>query len=155
MISAHGKRLGSLAALILAAAAATAEAGERQNFLVKLDGSFAEFIMYCKMVDGDAVRTVQYRETMPNSYRIAADAISCTVAIPDHSGQISGKLYANGKLIANVDEKATRPILKLRSGGPWGKARGIRASAPARLIRLPSEVESPPATAEPRDLLPR
>lgn len=151
----HGRYLGAVAALLLAGAAMPAEAGERQNFLVKLEGTFAEFVMYCRVVDGKTTRTVQYHEFMPNSYRIAAEAVYCTVAIPDRSGQISGKLYKNGKLIADADEKATRPIVKLRSGGPWGQAKGTRASAPVRLIRLPAETESPPATAEPRDLLPR
>jgi len=155
MKSAHGKCLACLVALILAGTAAVAQAGERRNFLVKLEGSFAEFVMYCKTVDGGSTRTVQYNDLLPNSYRIAAEAVSCTVALPDRNGQISGKLYENGRLIADADEKATRPILKLRSGGPWGQAKGIRASAPARLIRLPAEAESPPATAGPRDLIPR
>lgn len=155
MLSAHGKYLASLAALIIAGAATVAQAGERRNFLVKLEGSFAEFVMYCNMVDGGGTRTVRYNGLLPNSYRIAAEAISCTIALPDRNGQISGKLYENGELIVDAEEKATRPILKLRSVGPWGKARGIRASAPARLIRLPIEAESPAATAGPRDLLSR
>lgn len=155
MRTAHGRYLGALAALIIAGAAMPADAGERQNFLVTLEGTFAEFVMYCRVVDGNSVRTVRYSELMPNSYRISADALSCTVTIPGHSGQISGKLYENGKLIADADEKAVRPILKLRSGGPWGKAKAARASVPVRLIRRPAEPQKRPATAEPRDLLPR
>lgn len=155
MKSAHEKYFACLAALILAGTATAAEAGERRNFLVKLEGSFAEFVMYCELVDGGSTRTVQYNDLLPNSYRIAAEAVSCTVALPDRNGQISGKLYENGKLIADADEKATRPILKLRSRGPWGQASATRASAPARLIRLPAEAESPPATAGPLDLLRR
>lgn len=155
MKSAHGKYLACLAALILGAATVAAEAGERRDFLVKLEGSFAEFVMYCKVFDGGGTKIVQYSELMPNSYRIAAEAVSCTIALPDRNGQISGKLYENGKLIADAEEKATRPILKLRSGGPWGQAKGVGASAPARLIRLPAEAESPAATAGPRNLIQR
>jgi hypothetical protein len=155
MKSAHGIFLASLAALIIAAATTAAEAGERRNFLVKLEGSFAEFVMYCKTLDRGSTQTVQYNDLLPNSYRITAEAVSCTVALPDRNGQISGKLYENGRLIADADEKATRPILKLRSGGPWGQAKALGASAPARLIRLPAEAESPAATAGPRDLLSR
>jgi hypothetical protein len=155
MKSAHGRYLGFLLALLVAGTTTAAEAGERRNFLVKLEGSFAEFVMYCKVLDGGGTRIVQYSELMPNSYRIAAEAVSCTIALPDRNGQISAKLYENGKLIADAEEKATRPILKLRSGGPWGRAKGVGASAPARLIRLPAEGESPAATAGPRDLIPR
>ena len=154
MKTAHGIYHGALLALMLAGSAMPAQAGERQNFLVKLEGSFAEFVMYCKLVDGNAVRTVQYREMIPSSYRISAEALSCTVSIPGLNGQLSAKLYENGKLIADADEKATRPVVKLRSGGPWGQPEGTGLSMPARLVR-PAEPQTPPATATPRNLIQR
>lgn len=150
----HGICPGVLLALMLAGGGIPAQAGERQNFLVKLDGTFAEFVMYCRVMNGGAVRTVRYSELLPNSYRVTAEAVSCTVSMPSRNGLISAKLFENGKLIAKADEKATRPVVKLRSGGPWGQPKGAGLSMPARLVR-PAEPQAPPADANPRDLLAR
>lgn len=152
----HGRYFRALlAALILAGAAAPVRAGERRDFLVELEGSFAEFVIYCRLVDGDSAQTIKRREFLPESYRIIADAVSCTVTMLDFRGRLSGKLYADGELIASADQNAIRPIIKLRSDGPWGLARGARSSVPIRLTRPPAKPLGPPATGDPRDLIPR
>lgn len=124
------KCLGALIALLLACMATPALAGERRQFLVELDGTFAEFVMYCRLIDGEISQTIRRREFLPESYRIRAEAVSCTVTLLDYRGRISGRLYADGKLIASAEQNAIRPIVKLRSDGPWGKARGARSSVP-------------------------
>jgi len=131
MRTAHGKYLGALITVfLLAVMIAPAPAGERRQFLVELDGSFAEFVMYCTLVDGEIEQTIRRREFLPESYRIRAEAVSCTVTMLEYRGRISGRLYADGKLIASAEQNAIRPIVKLRSDGPWGKARGARSSVP-------------------------
>lgn len=124
----------SATALCLAAGLAFAGAGaaqelERQNFLVELDGSFSEFIMRCTLIDGEVRERITRREYLPESYRILAEAVSCEITMLDYRGRLSGRLYAeDGSLIASADQNAVRPIVKLRSEGPWGAARGIRSS---------------------------
>jgi hypothetical protein len=138
-----------LAALLLAGMASPASAGERREFLIELDGTFAEFVMYCTLIDGDIRKTVRRREYLPESYRIEAEAVSCTVTMLDYRGRISGKLYADGRLIASAAQNAIRPIIKLRSDGPWGPARGARSSVPIRPTRPPAHPEKPPAPIRP------
>ena len=144
-----GKYLGALiTALLLAGMASPASAGERREFLIELDGTFAEFVMYCTLIDGDIRKTVRRREYLPESYRIEAEAVSCTVTMLDYRGRISGKLYADGRLIASAAQNAIRPIIKLRSDGPWGPARGTRSSVPIRPARPPGP-EKPPTPTRP------
>lgn len=144
----HGRYFRALlAALILAGAAGAAgaaRAGERRDFLVELDGTVAEFVMYCRLVDGDIQKTIRRREFLPESYRFRAEAVSCTVTMLDYRGRISGRLYADGKLIASAEQNAIRPIVELRSDGPWGKARGARSSVP--VYRGPPRFKPQPPT---------
>jgi len=124
------KYLGALTALLLAVTATPGFAGERREFLIELDGTFAEFEMDCTLIDGDVRQTVRRREFLPESYEILAEAVSCEIAMPGYSGRIRGKLYADGKLIASAAQNAVRPSITLRSDGPWGPARGTRSSGP-------------------------
>lgn len=128
------------AALLLAGMPATVGADNRPRFLIQLDGTFAEFVMYCTIIDGDIKKTVRRREYLPESYRIVADAVSCTVTLLEFRGRMSGALFWDGRLIASAAQNAIRPIVKLRSDGPWGPARGTRSSVPIRL--------APPLNAE-------
>jgi hypothetical protein len=139
----HRKCLRDLfVALLLASMAVPATADERRQFLVELDGTFAEFVMYCRLIDGDIEQTIRRREFLPESYAIQAEAVNCTVTMLDYRGRISGRLYADGKLIASAEQSAIRPIVKLRSDGPWGPARGVRSSVP--VYRTPPAPEPPP-----------
>lgn len=150
--TAHGKYLGALIALfLLADMAAPAPAGERRQFLVELDGTFAEFVMYCTLVDGDIEQTIRRREFLPESYAIQAEAVNCTVTMLDYRGRISGRLYADGKLIASAEQNAIRPIVKLRSDGPWGSARGARSSVPIYRVRPMPEPRPPTTPVMPPD----
>jgi hypothetical protein len=125
---------GAIAAtLLLAGMPAQVEADDRPHFLIQLDGTFAEFVMYCTVIDGDIKKTVRRREYMPESYRIEADAVSCTVTLLEIRGRIWGSLYSDDRLIASAAQNAIRPIVKLRSDGPWGPAKGTRSSVPVRL----------------------
>ncbi len=125
------------AALLLAGMPATVAADDRPHFLIQLDGTFAEFVMYCTLIDGEIKETVRRREYLPESYRIIADAVSCTVTLLEFRGRIWGSLYSDGRLIASASQNAIRPIVKLRSDGPWGPARGTRSSVPIRLAPPP------------------
>jgi len=127
-----------MAALVLAGMPAPAGADGRTHFLVQLDGTFAEFVMYCTVIDGDSSRTVRRREYLPETYRIEADALSCAVTLLEFRGRISGALYADGRLVASAAQNAIRPIVRLRSDGPWGPARGTRSSVPIRPARPPA-----------------
>jgi hypothetical protein len=139
-----GKHLGALiTALLLAGTTSSASAGERREFLIELDGTFAEFVMYCTLIDGDIRKTVRRREYLPESYRIEAEAVSCTVTMLDYRGRISGRLYADGKLVASAEQSAIRPVVKLRSDGPWGPARGVRSAVPIYRSPPPREPEPP------------
>lgn len=140
-----GRYLRALAAaLLLIGMAAPALAGERREFLVELDGTFAEFIMYCTLMEGGIARTVRRREFLPESYVVEAEALSCTVTMLDFRGRLSGRLYADGRLVASADQNAIRPVIKLRSDGPWGEARGARSSVPIRPGRPRGEGDGPP-----------
>jgi hypothetical protein len=141
------KLLIGVGAALLLAAAATAEAAEkRHDFRIELDGTFSEFVMYCTLVDGDRRQTIRRREYLPESYRILADAVSCTVTMLDFRGRISGSLYADGELVASSAQNAIRPVIMLRSAGPWGTAGGARSAIPI----TPSVPRKPPPAPKPR-----
>lgn len=145
MKTAHGKYLGALfAVFLLAGLALPAGADERRRFLIELDGTFAEFVMYCRVVDGGVTQTIRRREFLPESYVIKAEAVSCAVTMLDYRGRISGRLYADGRLIASAEQSAIRPIVELRSDGPWGPARGARSSVPIYRVRPPINPSAPP-----------
>jgi hypothetical protein len=119
---------------------ATAQELRRQKFRIELDGTFDEFVMSCRLIDGDVGRTIRRREFLPETYVILAEAVSCTVTMLDYRGRLSGRLYAeDGRLIASAEQNAIRPVVKLRSDGPWGAARGLRSAVPVT-----------PATPRPR-----
>lgn len=131
------KSLGvCLAAAVLGALTgavpATPAAETHRDFLIVLDGTFSEFVMYCDLVDGDSRRTIRRREFLPQEYRLTADAVSCTVTMLDFRGRISAALYRGDQLIASARQNAIRPIVKVRSDGPWGAARGARSAVPIR-----------------------
>ncbi|HEM47117.1 MAG TPA: hypothetical protein ENO23_08745 [Alphaproteobacteria bacterium] len=123
-----------LVALALPAAAVppVRAAAEREDFILVLDGSFAEFVMYCELVDGDSRHEIRRREYLPRTYRFAADAVSCAVNLLEERGRVSAELRRGGRVIAVVSQNAVRPVVEVRSQGPWGGARG---TATARSIR--------------------
>jgi len=125
-----GSLIGVAAALLAATVTAAAAAEKRHHFRIELDGTFSEFVMYCTLVDGDRRQTIRRREYLPESYRILAEAVSCTVTMLDFRGRLSGTLYADGRPIASAAQNAIRPVIKLRSAGPWGAARGARSAIP-------------------------
>lgn len=137
----------SLAAWLSLPGPAGAQGSGRQNFLIELDGSIAEFVMYCTLVDGDVRQQVKRRAYLPKSYRIQAQAVSCTVTMLDFRGRLNGRLYAqDGRLIASIEQIAVRPVVRLRSEGPWGAARGTRSAMAISPSRRP---ESPTGRRDP------
>jgi hypothetical protein len=144
--------LGLLIGAFLSVAVITSTgAGDRREFLIELDGTFAEFVMYCRLVDGNVTQTIRRREFLPESYAIEAEAVNCTVTMLDYRGRISGRLYAGGQLIASAEQNAIRPIVKLRSDGPWGSARGARSSVPIYRVRPMPEPRPPTTPVMPPD----
>lgn len=130
--------------LLLVAVITSAGAGDRREFLIELDGTFARFVMDCTLIEGDIRETIQRREYLPEYYVIVAEAISCRVTMPHYSGRIWGTLYADGKPIANTEQNAVHPAIELRSEGPWGPARGIKLLEPAFRPGTPGRPAVPP-----------
>ncbi len=124
-------------AVLLAVSPAALGDEERKAFRVVLDGSFAEFVMACEIVDDGTRRRLRYREYLPQTDRFAAEVLSCTVTVLDFRGRISAELYADGKPVARVRQNAVRPVVSVRSDGPWGAARGRRSAIPVSPESLP------------------
>ncbi|HXV24073.1 MAG TPA: hypothetical protein VED46_07430 [Alphaproteobacteria bacterium] len=108
------------AALCLAPAEASAE----QFRLVVTGSTFVDFEGDCGLVDQ---RGFEHRAriigSVPQSYAITAEAVTCEIRKVDLSGRLTVRLEQDGVELARGSTKASLGEVEVRSAGPWGPAR--------------------------------
>ena len=90
----------------------------------------AECIVITEM--GERKR-VKAETVTPLTYAIGAQALSCLIQKRDAMGRLKVALLHAGQFIASVDTAAPYNYVRVRSDGPWGKARAFRGSVPTPL----------------------
>ena len=115
------------------------------GFLLRLTGSPALlFRARCRLIGGRGDRTVELEGTIPRSYRLEVDAVSCRVLKMDAFGRLRARLYQGDALIAAKLTSAPFNHVRVRSDGPWGAARSSRGATPLFTRPTPPPPDPPP-----------
>lgn len=118
---------GTVAVLLVAATPARAG-----DFYVKVTGSPAtKFRGDCRIANAAGnMRRFKLRGSIPRTYWFKANSVSCTVQKWDAQGRLRVQLLRGIRHVARATTAAAFNWVKVRSSGPWGKARAVRGNQP-------------------------
>lgn len=82
----------------------------------------------CRIVAGGGTVERSLRGLVPGRYRVDAQGLSCVVRKRDAFGRLIVTLYRDGRAIVGAETAAPFNHVRVRSDGPWGKARASRGA---------------------------
>ena len=143
----------SLAALVISLSSGHSAA---EIFLLEVSGSPAiEFRANCKLInEAQDIEHAELNGSIPETYEIDAEAASCKIQKLDDIGRLTVTLSADDEIIASKSTAAPFNWIRVRSDGPWGRAKATRGAQ--RVIRphgtkrkrlipnLPTDLVRPP-----------
>jgi len=102
------------------------------HFRLAVEGSPAlAFGVKCSLYGaGGAVRTLRYEGFVPKRYGFRGTAIACLVSKQDARGRLDARLSNQTGSLAKALTTAPYNYVRLRSAGPWGRAKGTRGAIP-------------------------
>ncbi len=117
----------SLAALVISLSSGHSAA---EIFLLEVSGSPAiEFRANCKLINGDQdIERAELNGSIPETYEIDAEAASCKIQKLDDIGRLTVTLSADDEIIASKSTAAPFNWIRVRSDGPWGRAKATRGT---------------------------
>jgi hypothetical protein len=98
------------------------------RFTLHVAGSPAlAYRLDCRLVkDGRNLERWVHRGWVPEQIELDASAVSCTVQKLDARGRLRVRLVRSDETVAFAETAAAFNWVRVRSTGPWGKARGLR-----------------------------
>ncbi len=116
--------------LLLAAALLGQVGASAAEFRIEISGTPAvAFKAECQVVRASgAIDTKRFAGLIPRRYGVDAEAVACEVQKRDSFGRLSVRLLADGRLVAATETAAAYDYVRVRSAGPWGKARASRGN---------------------------
>ncbi len=129
--------------------AALPPAPPEPRFRLELSGTPAlAYRGQCQLVGHDGgYKKIKLAGFISRSYLLEAAAVSCLVRKWDSFGRLRARLYRDRDLIAAKSTAAAFNHVRLRSAGPWGRARATRGTNP--IVRFRPAM-APPAARPPR-----
>ncbi len=100
------------------------------RYIILVEGlPFTGFEAVCEIVtnSGDRIRR-KLSGASPKSYSVDARAISCKVDKDGKPGRLFVALQKDGRTVACHSTTGSFGRIKVRSAGPWGKARGLECN---------------------------
>lgn len=120
-------------------------------FGLEVDGSPAvEFRAECRtLTAAGTVRRFELHGTIPERYRVRAQALSCTVQKTEVTGRLEVRLLQEEHAIAAAETAAAFNWVRVRSFGPWGPATSIVGDIQEFRVPRRDRGEAPDADREP------
>jgi hypothetical protein len=102
------------------------------HFRLSVEGSPAlAFSVKCSLYGASGVvRTLRYKGFVPKRYGFRGTAIACLISKQDARGRLDARLSNQTGTLAKALTRAPYNFVRLRSAGPWGRARGTRGAIP-------------------------
>ena len=122
------------------------------EFFIKVSGSPAiQFRGDCRVVNhAGKTERVKFRGSIPKVYSVEATAVSCTIQKWDVQGRLKVKLLKGRRVVARSETAAAFNWVRVRTSGPWGKARGKRGTQGRIVIQTgPRKSLIPPLSPKP------
>jgi hypothetical protein len=106
------------------------------HFRLSVEGSPAlAFGVKCSLYGANGVvRTLRHDGFVPKRYGFRGTAIACLISKQDARGRLDARLSNQTGTLAKALTTAPFNFVRLRSAGPWGRARGTRGAIP--LVRI-------------------
>ena len=97
------------------------------QFLLVVKGFRETFRATCRIIrkSGDKDR-LKFAGLIPKAYLLNAKAVSCEVRKSSKVGRVRVELRHRGRIVASHSTATPFGSIKVRSPGPWGKARALR-----------------------------
>jgi len=102
------------------------------HFRLSVEGSPAlAFSVKCSLYGASGVvRTLRYKGFVPKRYGFRGTAIACLISKRDARGRLDARLSNQTGTLAKALTAAPYNVVRVRSAGPWGRARGTRGAIP-------------------------
>jgi hypothetical protein len=109
-----------------------------------------EFRASCRLADAaNKVRTLEFSDTIPKRFALAAAAVACRVRNTDPFGRLTVELLTGEQVIAADSTRQPFNWVAVQSAGPWGSASASHGQQRSLTVGPRPPEQRPPSAPAP------